>query len=362
MKGKNGLNEFDWILLALVLAICTLGLVQIASATRGSALAGLHWKQLGWIAIGLVGMLVISRVDYHAFLEQAPMLYLLAMIALLAVLLLGQSKFGARRWLPIGGVSFQVSEVVKLVIIISLARYLSELRTERPTLIDLVKVGVLAGFPTLLILLQPDLGTALVLIALAAVGVFLAGIEWKHALAIVLVAALLLPVGWHFMKPYQKHRLEAFAQPEENAQSTGYQTLQSKIAVGSGGFWGKGFGNGSQNQLGFVPVRWADFILSGLAEERGFAGVLFALLLYLGLLFRLVGTAQLANDRAGMFLVMGVAAVLGFHVLVNTAMVIGYMPVTGIPLPLMSHGGSATLFVFLALGLAMNVRLRRFVN
>ena len=362
IRERNWWKDFDWAMLALALAICAVGLVQIDSATRGSALAGLQWKQLGWIAMGLAGMFLISRIDYHAILEQAPILYLLALLALFAVLVLGHTKFGARRWLDVAHQSIQVSEVVKVVIIIVLARYFSELRTERLTLTDIAKVGVLAGLPIALILRQPDLGTALVLMALTGVGVFLAGLEWKHAIAIVLLGALLLPVGWHLMKPYQKQRIQAFLDPEENAQSSGYQTLQSKIAVGSGGIWGKGFNQGSQNQLGYVPVRWADFILAGLAEEQGFAGVLVALLLYMGLLLRLVGTAQLANDRAGMFLVMGVAAVLGFHVLVNTAMVIGYMPVTGIPLPLMSHGGSATLFVFMALGLAMNVRLRRFVN
>jgi rod shape determining protein RodA len=173
---------------------------------------------------------------------------------------------------------------------------------------------------------------------------------------------MMLPIGWHFLKPYQKERIETFLRPEEDPKGSGYQILQSKIAVGSGGFWGKGLGNGSQNQGGFVPVRYSDFILAALAEELGFAGVFVALSLYMALLLRLVMNAQRANDRAGMYLVMGVAAVLGFHVLVNVAMVIGYMPVTGIPLPLMSYGGSATLFVFMALGLVMNVRLRRFVN
>jgi len=172
----------------------------------------------------------------------------------------------------------------------------------------------------------------------------------------------MLPAGWHFLKPYQKERVTSFLHPEEDAKGSGYQVLQSKIAVGSGGFWGKGFGNGSQNQLGYIPVRYSDFIMSAWAEEQGFKGVLLALGLYMALLLRLVQNAQRAKDRAGMFLVMGVAAALGFHVLVNVAMVIGAMPVTGIPLPLMSYGGSATLFVFLAIGLVMNVRLRRFVN
>jgi rod shape determining protein RodA len=362
MKAEHGIRDYDWPLLFAVTGLCAIGMFQIWSATRGGALDGLQWKQLEWIAMGLVGMVVLSRIDYHAVLEQAPVLYLVSLGLLILVLVLGQTKFGARRWLNLGFLHLQVSELAKLIIIVVLARYLSELRTERLTLADLVKVGVLTGLPTLLILRQPDLGTALVIVASVAIGLFLAGLEWKHAVAILLITALLLPAAWHVLKPYQKQRLTAFFRPEETSQTSGYQTQQSKIAVGSGGIRGKGFGQGSQNQLGFVPVRWADFILAGLAEEQGFVGVLVVMLLYLGLLLRLVGTAQLAGDRAGMFLVMGVAAVIGVHVLVNTAMVIGFMPVTGIPLPLMSHGGSSILFVFLALGLVMNVRLRRFVN
>jgi rod shape determining protein RodA len=181
----------------------------------------------------------------------------------------------------------------------------------------------------------------------------------------VVVIALLVPIAWnmrHHLKPYQQQRIQTFLHPEDNPRGAGYQILQSEIAVGSGGFWGKGFGKGSQNQLGFVPVRYSDFILAALAEEQGFIGVCLVLLLYLGLILRLVDNAQKAKDRAGMYIVMGVTAVLGFQVLVNTAMVIGYMPVTGIPLPLISYGGSSTAFVFLALGLVMNVRMRRFVN
>ncbi len=362
MRTESRIRDFDWVMMVPVVGLCAIGMIQIASATRGGNLDGLQWKQLEWIALGLVGMLILSRIDYHAVLEQAPVLYLVTLGLLVLVLVLGQAKFGARRWLNLGFLHLQVSELAKLIIIVTLARYLSELRTDRLTLADLVKIGVFTGFPTLLILLQPDLGTALVIVALVAVGIFLAGLEWKHALAIVVLVALLLPAAWHVLKPYQKQRLTGFFRPEETSQTSGYQTQQSKIAVGSGGIRGRGFGQGTQNQLGFVPVRWADFILAGLAEEQGFVGVLVVLLLYLGLLLRLVGTAQLAGDRAGMYLVMGVAAVIGVHVLVNAAMVIGYMPVTGIPLPLMSHGGSSILFVFLALGLVMNVRLRRFVN
>ena len=255
-----------------------------------------------------------------------------------------------------------MSELVKLIIIVVLARFFAEVRTDYLSLTDLLKAGVVVGVPLGLILLQPDMGTALVLMPMLVVGAFLAGMQWKHAAAVALIALLMLPIGWRVLKPYQKERITSFLHPEEDAKGSGYQLLQSKIAVGSGGFWGKGFGNGTQNQLGFVPVRYSDFILAAWAEEQGFKGVLLALGLYMALLLRLIQNAQRAKDRAGMFLVMGVAAALGFHVLVNVAMVIGYMPVTGIPLPLMSYGGSATLFVFLAIGLVMNVRLRRFVN
>ena len=285
---------------------------------------------------------------------------------LLVVLVIGHSRFGAKRWVSLGsGPNFQVSELMKLIIIIVLARFFSEVRTDRLTLTDLVKVAALTFIPVGLILMQPDLGTAMVLVPVAIVGAFLAGIEWKHMAVGLVLVALLIPVGWnmrHHLKPYQQQRIETFLHPEENPRSAGYQVLQSEIAVGSGGFWGKGFGKGSQNQLGFVPVRYSDFILAALAEEQGFIGVCVVLLLYLGLILRLVDNAQKAKDRAGMFIVMGVTAILGFHVLVNASMVIGYMPVTGIPLPLMSYGGSATAFVFLALGLVMNVRMRRFVN
>ncbi len=362
MKESPHIRDLDWWVLAITFAICGMGVLEIHSATHGSNLAGMHWRQLCWITLGLVCMLVLSRIDYHAILDQAPLLYLVGVAALVVVLAAGHTRFGAKRWIPVLGAFFQVSELAKLIIIIVLARFFSDVRTDRLRLSELVKAGVFTGVPLGLILLQPDLGTAMVLVPLVVVGTFLAGIQWKHAVAVMVLGAMMLPVGWHSLKPYQKERITTFLRPEEDPKGAGYQILQSKIAVGSGGFWGKGLGNGSQNQLGFVPVRYSDFILAALAEELGFAGVFVTLLLYMGLLLRLVHNAQRANDRAGMYLVMGVAAVLGFHVLVNVAMVIGYMPVTGIPLPLMSYGGSATLFVFMALGLVMNVRMRRFVN
>ena len=356
--------ELDWWLLAIVMLICLVGLLEIYSSTHNGALHGMQWKQLIWIGIGFTGMLAISRIDYTAMLDQTPLLYILSVGALAVALVIGSKHFGARRWIEIWGVNLQVSEFVKLIIIIVLARYFSEVRTDRLTLADLTKIALLVGVPAGLILLQPDLGTALMLVPVAVVGAFLAGIDWKHAAGVLALGAVVAVVGWngHFLKPYQKQRLATFLNPEESPRGAGYQILQSEIAVGSGGFWGKGFGKGSQNQLGFVPVRYSDFILAALAEEQGFFGVLIMMLLYLALLLRLVDNAQKANDRAGMFLVMGVAGIFAFQVFVNAGMVIGYMPVTGIPLPFMSYGGSSTIFGFFALGLVMNVRTKRFVS
>ncbi|HEY6442853.1 MAG TPA: rod shape-determining protein RodA [Candidatus Acidoferrales bacterium] len=366
MKNRPHVQDFDWILLAIVGAISGLGVLEIYSSTHASAMAGMQWKQLIWIGIGIAGMFLISRVDYHSLMDQAPALYLVGIAGLLVVLVLGYSRLGAKRWISLGGlVNLQVSEIMKLIIIIVLARYFAEVHTDRLTLTDLAKISALTLIPVVLILKQPDLGTALVLTPVAIVGAFFAGIEWKHAAVGLLVLALLIPLGWNMrrhLKPYQQQRIQTFLHPEQDQRGAGYQILQSEIAVGSGGFWGQGFGKGSQNQLGFVPVRYSDFILAALAEEQGFIGVCVVLLLYLGLILRLVDNAQKAKDRAGMYVVMGVTAILGFHVLVNAAMVIGDVPVTGIPLPLMSYGGSATAFVFLALGLVMNVRMRRFVN
>ena len=368
MNDVTGTRDYDWWLLAILTTICALGVLEIYSATHGSSLAGMHMKQVRWLAIGFILMFVLSRIDYHLILEQAPILYLVGIASLIAVLLMGHTRFGAKRWIPLLGEFFQVSELVKLIIIVVLARFFAEVRSDELSLRDLIKAGLLVGLPLGLILKQPDLGTALVLVPMVVVGAFLAGLQWQHAAIFTLAGVLLIgsvffpPVSRHILKPYQRERITSFLHPEEDAKGSGYQLLQSKIAVGSGGFWGKGFGNGSQNQLGYIPVRYSDFIMSAWAEEQGFKGVLLALGLYMALLLRLVQNAQRAKDRAGMFLVMGVAAALGFHVLVNVAMVIGAMPVTGIPLPLMSYGGSATLFVFMAIGLVMNVRLRRFVN
>src|SRR2546421_12283708 len=323
MKDAVGTRDYDWWLLAILATICALGVLEIYSATHGSSLAGMHMKQVRWLAIGFIAMFVLSRLDYHLILDQAPILYLIGIVSLVAVLLFGHRRFGAQRWIPVLGEFFQVSELVKLIIIIVLARFFAEVRTDELSLRDLIKAGLLIGVPLGLILKQPDLGTALVLVPLLVVGAFLAGLQWQHAAIFSLAGILLVgavfypPVSRRILKPYQRERITSFLHPEEDAKGSGYQLLQSKIAVGSGGFCGKGVSNGSQNQLGYIPVRYSDFIMSAWAEEQGVKGVLLALGLYMALLLRLVQNAQRAKDRAGMFLVMGVAAALGFHVLVK---------------------------------------------
>jgi rod shape determining protein RodA len=214
-----------------------------------------------------------------------------------------------------------------------------------------------------MVMLQPDLGTALTFLPILAAGVFLAGFRWQYALAAVVVVALVAPLSyWFVLKDYQKARVVSFLDPSQDPKGSGYQVIQSKIAVGSGALWGRGVTKGTQTQGRFLPVPHKDFIFSAFAEEHGFVGVIVVLGLYFLLLMQIVQNAQTASDRGGMYICMGIAAMLLFHVLVNVGMVIGRMPVTGIPLPLMSSGGSNIVAMFLMLGLVNNVRLRRFVN
>jgi rod shape determining protein RodA len=227
----------------------------------------------------------------------------------------------------------------------------------------LLKLAGLVGLPMIMVMIQPDLGTALTFIPILGVGVFLSGFRWQYALAILVIVAVVAPAGYFFvLKDYQKARLVSFLDPSQDPKGSGYQVIQSKIAVGSGALWGQGVTKGTQTQGRFLPVPHKDFIFSAFAEEHGFVGVIVALGMYFVLLMQIVENAQTAPDRAGMYICMGVASVFLFHVLVNVGMVVGRMPVTGIPLPLMSSGGSNIVAVFLMLGLVNNVRLRRFVN
>ena len=361
--NQFSVRDLDWLLIVITLILCGLGVLQIYSATIDTVWEDAWWKQIIYIGMGLVAMWIFAQIDYHALLNRIPLLYGLSILALLSVYVVGSSAMGAKRWIVLpGGVQFQVSEFVKLVIIVLVARFLTEVKSEELKFRDMLKLAGLVGVPMLLVLKQPDLGTSLTYLPAFAIGIFLAGLRWKYVVLIGIVAIAGLPIGWHFLKPYQRARLVSFMDPERDPRGTGYQMIQSKIAVGAGGMWGKGVTKGSQTQLRFLPVPHTDFIFSAFAEEHGFLGVIVALALYFVLIMQIVQNAQTAPDRAGMYICMGVAGLLLFHLLVNVGMVVGRMPVTGIPLPLMSAGGSAILSNFMLLGLVNNVRLRRFVN
>jgi rod shape determining protein RodA len=363
MPRYASVRDLDWTLLLIALLICAIGVLQIYSATRDTIWHDAWWKQILFICGGLLLIWAALSVDYHHVLHYVPGMYIASVVALVATSLFGTMVFGSRRWIPLpGGFRFQVSEFVKLVIILLVARYLTDLKTEAMEVREMLKLAGIVAVPMALVVRQPDLGTALTYIPILVVGSFLAGLRWKYVVPIAMVAVLVLPVSWHFLKDYQKARLVSFLDPERDPRGTGYQLIQSQIAVGAGGMFGQGVTKGTQTQLRFLPVPHTDFIFSAFAEEHGFVGVVVVLALYFVLIMRIVQNAQTASDRAGMYICMGVAALLMFHALVNVGMVVGRMPVTGIPLPLMSAGGSSILASFLALGLVNNVRLRRFVN
>jgi rod shape determining protein RodA len=363
MSRYISFRDFDWVLLGFVLLICGLGVVEIYSATFTTKFAGVHVKQIYWIMGGLAVMFLVSLISYQALLDHVHWMYLVSIGSLLAVMLFGKKYLGARRWIQLpGGQHFQPSEWVKLILILAMAKYFHDLRQREASVTDIVKAGLIVVVPFLMVLKQPDLGTALTYLPVLAMALVLGGLRLKHGIIIMLVVGLALPLVFTHLKPYQKARLTTFLNPEADSQGAGYQLEQSLIAVGAGGLTGRGFTKGTQNQGGFLPVPHTDFIFAAFAEERGFVGAIGLLLLYFLVLMRLIHNAQTAPDRAGAFVVMGVVAVLMFHILVNVGMVVGFMPVTGIPLPLMSYGGSSVLFTFLALGIVNNVRMRRFVN
>lgn len=350
----------------MILLMCILSVLEIYSATMHTRFIGFDKMQVLWILAGLGAMFFISVVDYHWLLDSIHWFYLVAVLSLGAVLVVGARIMGARRWIRLpGGMHFQPSEWVKLVLIIAMARYIAGLAGREMTWKDILKAILLIAVPMIMVLKQPDMGTALTYSPILFAGLFLGGIGWKKGLILALVSVSLIAGIWHsgkILKPYQKARLTSFVNPGADPRGTGYQILQSKIAVGDGGVFGRGTTKGSQTQGDFLPIPYTDFIFAAFAEEHGFVGCIFVLLLYFLILMRLIHNAQIAPDLPGTLVVMGVVATLTFEVAVNVGMVVGLMPVTGIPLPLMSYGGSSVLFTFLALGMVMNVRMSRFVN
>jgi rod shape determining protein RodA len=353
----------DWYLLILTLIICCLGVLQIFSATEGTKWQDAWWKQVVFVGGGLLLMWVVSQIDYHSLVARVFPLYAGILALLVLTMIVGSRVFGSTRWIKVAGFTLQVSEFAKIVIVLLVARYFSDLRPGYELeWKDLAKIGGLVAIPMLLVMKQPDLGTALTYIPILICGILTAGLRWKYLFIIAAILLISLPIGYHFLKPYQKDRLASFVDPERDPRGTGFQVIQSRIAVGNGGMWGRGVTQGSQTHLGFLPVPHTDFIFSSFAEEHGFVGVVVALVLYFLFILQIIQNAQTAGDREGVFICLGIGALMLFHVLVNVAMVVGRMPVTGIPLPLMSSGGSNILSVFLMLGLVNSVRLRRLVS
>jgi rod shape determining protein RodA len=357
------LFNIDWGMMAAVLLLLGIGVATILSATYSGRNSGLEVKQVYWILIGLVALLVCVSVDYRRLVDHAPLLYLASVGVLAYVLFLGPRIAGTRRWLVMGPVQLQPSEFVKLVAALFVAKIFAESKKDSLGIRDILGPGAAVGVLTALIAAEPDLGTAFTLIPLFVTGAVLAGLRLKAVLVLLAVGIVVGGLGWEFvLKDYQKSRIYTFLDPSLDPRGAGYQKIQSEIAVGSGGLAGKGYKKGTQAQLGYLPARHTDFIFSVLAEENGFVGVVVVLGLYLFILWRAMDTAQMARDRVGAFLAAGVATVLAFQVVYNVAMVAGLVPVKGLPLPLMSYGGSSIISSLLAIGLILNVRMRRFAN
>lgn len=357
------LLNIDWVLLGAVLLLLGVGVAMIVSATHSGRHSDLYLRQLFAIGVGLAALTVAVSLDYRRLADRSPLLYLVALAALAAVLLVGPRIAGTRRWFVLGGVQIQPSELVKLAAALFVAKLFAETKKERLGLTDVLGPGAAVALLAVLIAAEPDLGTAFCLVPLFLTVAFLAGLRMKAVLTLLIALVVAGGLWWQFAaQPYQKDRVYNFLDPTRDLKKAGYQRNQSQIAVGSGGLVGKGYKNGSQSQLGYLPARQTDFIFSVLAEEWGFLGVAFVLGLYLFVLWRALETAQLARDRVGAFLAAGITAVLAFQVVYNVAMVAGLVPVKGLPLPLMSYGGSSVLSSLLGIGLVLNVRMRRFAN
>jgi rod shape determining protein RodA len=366
MFRLSSYRDFDWPLLGLIMLLSVISVLEIKSATLHTKFHGFETKQIEFLVAGLGLMFFISLIDYHRLVDIVPWAYGVSLVALIAVKLVGTKVLGARRWIKLpGGIHFQPSEWVKLVLIVAVARYFWSLSGKELSWVDIGKAFAMVCIPMGLVLIQPDLGTSLTYVPILLCGLFLGGLRFKKAATLLIVFAVLGGGAWKsgkLLKPYQKARLTSFMDPDNDPKGSGYQIRQSLIAVGSGGIWGKGNNQGTQTQGDFLPIPYTDFIFAAFCEEHGFIGAVGVLLIYFLILMRLIQNAQTAADPPGAFIIMGVVAVIVFQIAVNIGMVVGLMPVTGIPLPLMSYGGSSILFTFLALGIVMNVRMRRFVN
>jgi len=354
-------HHVDWGLLIAVLTLCAVGLAQIYSATGGwSAIVQV---QIYGILVGLIALLVSLSIDYRSLADKSHLIYVAIAGLLLYVLLFGAVRGGSRRWIDLGTFNIQPSEFAKAALALVLAKFFGESRRGTVTRVDLLVAGALTAIPLVLIAQQPDLGTAATLLPVAFAVVYVAGMPMRILGVLALVGLLAAPIAWKFaLQDYQRGRISTFLDPSQDARGAGYQQIQARITVGSGGPWGKGFTEGTQGQLRFLPVAHNDFIFSVLAEEQGFAGVIVVLGLYLFVILRSLESARLAKDRLGAYLVLGVLASFTFQVIYNITMSAGLAPVKGLTLPLMSYGGSSMIATLVGFGLVLNVRMRRFTN
>jgi rod shape determining protein RodA len=356
------LEEIDWVLLGLVLLLSLIGVFFIYSSTH--FMPGAHYvRQLVWIGVSLVALFVVLAIDYKFFVALSGYLYGLVVLLLLATLVFARLVAGTKSWITLGLMQFQPSEMAKIVMILVFARIFADYKTSYVTTSHTLGALAVAGVPLALIVVQPDLGTAMTFAAIIGGAFILAGLR-KKAVILLLLAALALGVGgWTIaLKDYQKKRVTTLINPAGDPRGSGYQVIQSKIAIGSGGFAGKGFKKGTQSQLRFLPARHTDFIFSVIGEETGFLGVLVVIVLYFAVLARMFLAVGKARDRAGVYIIFTSALLIAFQFLVNILMIIGLFPVVGITLPFLSYGGSSLLASYVACGLVLNVRMRRFAN
>jgi len=364
---RHLLRNLDWTIFSVSIFISLIGILTIYSATRPpieEAHPTFYLKQSIWLIIGVLFALLFASFDYIWLGRLSGVIYVVGLFLLAVVLLVGKVGMGAQRWLNIGPVSFQPSEIFKLIFIIVISGHLA-MRNTPFTMGGILKLFFLVFLlPFLLILKQPDLGTGIVLMMIFLSLVLSKGIKRKAMLFVLLLGLISIPfignIFWNGLKDYQRNRLIAFMEPEADPKGIGYQIIQSKVAVGSGMLFGKGYLRGTQGPLRFLPEKHTDFIFSSFAEEWGFAGCLIVLCAYLFLILRALNIAKNSKDSFGRYLAMGVAFMFTIYSTVNLAMILGLMPIVGVPLPFMSYGGTALIINFMAVGILMGIRARRF--
>jgi rod shape determining protein RodA len=352
-------NRFDWPLVLALAGIVAVGLVNLYSATQSSQ-AHLFKTQLGWLAAGTVVFVLCAAVDYRVFSRFAYVAYAVPVLLLAAVLVIGVRVKGSVRWINLG-MRLEPSEIMKIALILALARWMQddEIAEERPLVHHLIPWG-LALLPVGLVLKQPDLGTGLILTLITLTIMVFIKLRPRSVLLMGLGGLVAIPVVWHFLEPYQRQRLMTFLHPSQDPRGAAYHGRQSVVAIGSGRLTGKGFLHSTQAQFNFLPEHTTDFPFAVFGEEWGFVGALVLLALYLLLILQAINLASTARDRFGQALCVGIAALLFWQVFMNIGMATGILPVVGVTLPLVSYGGSSLLAVMAALGLLMNVSIRRY--